>query len=334
MIKRDIILSYEKEQFIESAPYFKIHKCPSNFAQPPYEYAHHPYFLDFKTEKIKKKVGVADYSFNLDQKPNYDDFKKLSIPSSTSQHELDEKKKYEILHLLNTLSDSYFFVYNNLQSWTVNIDKEMSSSYTQEMYLPPPDYKEPKKIVIKSYDGYLSPVLLILKDEKGDLKKTICLNDLLTRYYSSKNDVLKDEFLNACLIFDKAQKLSHFDMSVSYILMVSAIETLIQIEFKGVKFKKCECCESTQYQVMKKFRDFIDKYGYEIDKKTKNEFYQMRSDISHSGKLFQSSYLSKMFVESQDDFDKVHKSSIEHLKYSDFKKLTKTCFRTFLYKNF
>ena len=330
MIKRNIIFSYRKDQLIEFLPYFQIHKCPSDFPQPPMKYGHHPYFLDFLTEKVEKKVGVTSYSYKHNEKPKYDDFPKSSIPQFVSQQDHDREIQNEILYIINAVCDSYFFTYDFRQSWTTSLDKELRLSYSQEMYIPP-DYKDPKEI--KPQANYNDVILFTLKNQEGNSEKIVRLNDLLNLYYSTNNKKLKSEYLNACIVFSKAQKLAHLDQSASYIFMVSAIETLAEIEFKAEKPKKCTSCETTQYWVRGKFRDLIDKYGYDVDNKTKKEFYQMRCDISHLGKLFQSSYLRKFFIENQEDFDNLHASSVESLKYQEFMNLTKMCFRTFLYNN-
>jgi len=84
--KRDIIFSYSKSSLLEYAPYFKIHKCPEDFPHPEWEYAHHPYFIDYRTQEIEQKTGVLEYSYNLSNNPNFDDFPKSPIPQFVSQH--------------------------------------------------------------------------------------------------------------------------------------------------------------------------------------------------------------------------------------------------------
>ncbi len=262
------------------------------------EYGHHPYFLDFLTERVKEKVGVTEYSYKLNEKPEYDDFSKFPISQYVSQHEYDGKIQNEILYIINAIYDSHFFTYDGRQSWTRSLDNERRLSYSQEMYIPP-DYEDPKEI--RQQTNYDDKPLFALKKQKGDFEKIVRLNDLLRLYFSTNNNILKSEYLNACIVFSKAQKLALLDQSASYIFMVSAIETLVEIEFKAEKPTKCTCGETTQYRVRGKFRDFIDKYGYEVDNKIKNDFYDMRCDISHFGKLFQSSYLRKSFIENQED---------------------------------
>lgn len=75
--------------------------------------------------------------------------------------------------------------------------------------------------------------------------------------------------------------------SLSYISFISSIETLVDFEFKKDEVKKCECCGTSQYRVMGKFRDFIFKYvsTAEETKKQLNEIYGLRSKIVHSGEL-------------------------------------------------
>ncbi|MEE9202046.1 MAG: hypothetical protein V3U31_02480, partial [Dehalococcoidia bacterium] len=179
---------------------------------------------------------------------------------------------------------------------------------------------------------FLDPELIYFKDGEG-IKKIIRLNKLLDLYYSCENDQLKEAYLNACVVLTKSQELVHFDQSASYVFMVSAIESLISIEFEDKKLKICDCCNQPMYQINRKFKDFIDKYGYEVENSVKNEFYAMRSRISHLGNLLNTSYQRKPFVEKQTYLTGTRESMMERMTFEAFRSLTKICFRTFLFKN-
>lgn len=173
----------------------------------------------------------------------------------------------------------------------------------------------------------------MLNSEGELLGKRITLQHLLDMYFAFDDDKFKQDFLNACLVMDTAKKLGHYQQSASYVFLVSALETLIELEHRNTEIATCKCCGQKQYQVLAKFRDFIDKYGWNIDNKTKNDFYKMRSEISHAGKLFQSSYRRNFFPTSQEDMDEIHKALIEDNKHRLFRGLVEVCFASFLFWN-
>ena len=215
MINRGIIFSYEENKLLQFIPYFKIHKCPENFPRPPAMYGHDPYFLDYKTEKVQPQKGLTNYSFKLDNKPQYNDFQKFPIPDSLSQSYHDGKIMNEILFLVNALCDTYFFYYGfhyTRQAWTVELNKvlgkERKLSYSQGGYIAPEYEPELKEITVQKNYEFLNPELIYFKDDEG-IKKIIRLNELLDLYYTCENDHLKEAYLNACVVLTKSQELVH-----------------------------------------------------------------------------------------------------------------------------
>ena len=331
MIKRWIVFSYDENLFIEYAPKFKIHKCPPEVPHPKMMIAHHPYFLDIEVPEADEEIGVGSYGYDLSKKPDFDDFEKVSIPKHISQQDLDSIHFDEIVHLVNALTRHHIFVYDGRQAWTAPLgDVQLESRFSQEIYWAP-DFENPTKITPQ--ENYFGEYRFSLQSDDGTLRQRVTLQQLLDLYFAFDDDYFKQDFLNACLVVDKAKKLSHFEQSASYIFLVSAIEALVALENRGMKNKRCEICGQEQYRVMAKFRDFLDKYGCEVDKNTQNDFYTLRSQISHIGKLFQSSYRRNFFPKSQEDINKQHSESIESMKYKSFRGLVEICFATFLYWN-
>lgn len=331
MIKRRIVFSYDENLFVEYAPKFKIHKCPPEFPHPPMTNAHHPYFLDFEVPEAEAEMGLGDYSYNLDNAPKFDEFQRIPIPINISQSDLDEAIFEEIVHLINALTCHHIFIYDRRSAWTIaHGGGEHNLRYSQETYLAP-DFENPTEIT--SQQNYFGEYLFSLQSDDGELLQKVTFQNLLDMYFNFDNDSFKQGFLSACLVVDKAKKLSHFEQSASYMFLVSAIEALVELENRGVKNNKCEGCGQEQYRVMAKFRDFLDKYGWDIDNKSKNDLYSMRSKISHLGKLLQSSYRRNFLPKNQEDINNRHKQSIERMKYLSFQRLVETCFATFLYLN-
>lgn len=336
MLIRDIIFSYNNNLLLQFLPNFKIYKCNEDFPQPPCVIGHHPYFIEYETQEVAQRKGITSYSYELKSKPKYEDHIESILPEKFVQQQENIKTKNEILYLLNALSNSYLFYYGQhgaRQSWSIGLDDDYSLRYSQEGYFSPDYERYPKEIKPQDNYEYSDPVLLHFQDDGSNLINKVTLNDLLKVYYSSKPSNLKEEYLNACIVLTKAQDLFSVDQSAAYIFMVSAIEALITIEYKDHETVNCKCCGQPMHKVSKKFKDFIDKYGYQVSNKVKNEFYEMRSSISHFGNLLSSSYAYKMFIESQEDFDQRHKGTIERMQFETFRNLAKTCFRTFLLKN-
>ncbi|HEY1054021.1 MAG TPA: hypothetical protein VGE24_02770 [Emticicia sp.] len=75
--------------------------------------------------------------------------------------------------------------------------------------------------------------------------------------------------------------------SISFISFISSIETMVNYEFKGVRIESCEACGQPRYKVVRKFRDYLEKYVSDSTsaKKQFREIYGLRSQIAHTGML-------------------------------------------------
>jgi hypothetical protein len=75
--------------------------------------------------------------------------------------------------------------------------------------------------------------------------------------------------------------------SLSYVSLISSIETMVNHEFIGQKVEHCKACGQEQYKVMGKFRDYLLKYATDNEKTRKdiNSIYSLRSKIAHAGLL-------------------------------------------------
>ncbi len=171
-------------------------------------------------------------------------------------------------------------------------------------------------------------------NKAGISTRSVNLSELFNIYFLAGNSVKKKKYLNACFVLSKAFELRKVDWSASYVFLVSAIETLIDIEYGNEKPKICETCKMPHHAVRKKYLEFLDRYGYKIDKQTKDLFSKIRNEIVHKGKLLGMSYSHKWVIETQDDLDAQYFSTIDHLNYESFRELVQTCFRTFLLFNF
>lgn len=331
MFKRAIIFSYEEYAFLQYTPLFKVEKCPEHFPQPLMKYAHHPYYIEYKTEEVENEAIGHEAAFDSTLK--FSDSKRVSVPSKILQNQNDALILKDLLCLINTLSNSYFFQYEGIdQSWCMSLGKESKLVYAQKGY-EAPDYERNIDEINFCQNTIDFLPLIRFKNEDGTCQRDVNITKLLNAYFSLKCELFKSDFLNACTVFAKAIELSKYDISSSFLLMVSSIEALIAIEYRNQKVDPCKRCKQKHYAVTEKFRNFIDKYGYQVDKKTKNEFYSLRSDIAHLGKMMRESYSSHAFITSDEQLENAKKLVKEKEVFDNFKKLAQICFRVFLFKN-
>jgi len=317
---------------MECPPFFKIYRCPEEFPHPPGLLGHHPFFIEYEVEEVKNRKGLAGGIRQIKKDNKYSDFEEKEITSPFLQSEHNARIKNELLTLVNSLTNNYLFTYGRQirQGWSISLDKEDKLSYSQEGYISPDYVSEIDKI---SFSGShkTHDLLLQVSDDRGNVVRSIGLIDLIKIYHSIKDIDLRKSFYNACVVFNKAQYLSAYEYSASYIFMVSALEALIEIENQGVNLESCSACGQPRYKVNRKFKDFIDKYGFNVCNKIKSEFYNLRSKISHTGQLLESSYDSKFHIQGQEDLDSEYIRAEQRQTYENFKTLTQICFSKFLF---
>ncbi len=332
MIKRDIIFTYNKDLYMECPPFFKIYRCPEEFPHPPMLFGHHPFFIEYEVGKVKNNKGLASGVRQIKKDNKYSEFKEKEISGSLLQSEHNSRVKNEFLTLVNSLTDNYLFTYGSQvkQGWSIALDKEDKLSYSQDGYISPDFVTEIDEI---SFTGThkIHDLLLQVSDDKGNIIRSIGVTDLIEIYHSIKDISLKKSFYNACIVFNKAQYLSAYEYSASYIFMVSALEALIEIENQAIKVESCSTCGQPKYKVNRKFKDFIDKYGFNVSNKIKSDFYNLRSKISHAGQLLEGSYDLKFHIQGQEDLDSEYIISEQRQTYENFKTLTRVCFSKFLF---
>jgi len=333
MIKRNIIFSRKRDLYLEFPPYFKIYKCPDEFPQPPFPMAHHPYFIEYEVEKVPPKKGLKSGARQIKKGNKYGEFEEDELSETSVQNEQNRHALAEYMVLLNVLTDNYVFTYGSRihYGWAINLeDKQDKSSYSQAGYREPEYDRDVSELnFIEKHNIF--DRLFNVQDSEGKVVRDVGLRNLIGIYKSIADQKLKRDFLNACIVFNKSQYLLDHEISASYMFMVTSLEALIGIKYRDVKTKNCRSCGQPRYKVGEKFRAFIDEYGYGVDKKTKKEFYDLRSGISHRGQLLEPSYDLSFFITNQEDLDKEylrHKHSDTH---SQIQKLTQVCFSKFLF---
>lgn len=117
-------------------------------------------------------------------------------------------------------------------------------------------------------------------------------------------------------------------LSLGFISYISAIETLVTLEYKKVKVEHCDKCGQPKYKVRKKFLDLLAKYVSSTEKSQSKfkKMYDLRSKIAHAGELFISDVEFNLL--KRDEMDG------EWFKYIEVQQLARLCvFRWLLMNN-
>lgn len=116
--------------------------------------------------------------------------------------------------------------------------------------------------------------------------------------------------------------------SLGFISYISAIETLVSLEYKKVKVEHCKECGQPRYKVSKKFLDLLAKYVSSTEKSQSKfkKMYNLRSKIAHTGELFISDVEFNLL--KRDEMDG------EWFRYLEVQQLARLCvFRWLLMNN-
>jgi hypothetical protein len=92
---------------------------------------------------------------------------------------------------------------------------------------------------------------------------------------------LREQFLRACIWLDRSLAVWHESMSLSYIALTNAIETLAG---RGSAVT-CRYCGARSPGVTEAFRDFLGEYAGQTDEGRRNQLYDLRSQIVHGDLL-------------------------------------------------
>jgi hypothetical protein len=93
----------------------------------------------------------------------------------------------------------------------------------------------------------------------------------------------RERFLRACYWYQQSEKLRYYSRSVSFVALVSAIESLIPPE----SGERCEACGRDKSPgPTQRFSNFVDKHlPAAVPEAARKGFYAMRSALAHGGKL-------------------------------------------------
>ncbi len=215
-----------------------------------------------------------------------------------------------ILNLLSLISNHLFFRYEDQTgAWGFPIDDnqgEMINSLSSKWCLPMYHWPElPKQLKISSFsDPGLQTVSFVSRDNyymndpnfdyypDRNITFPILTEKILDSYFTQPESI--KEVIDSAISYSKASmELRQSKKSLSILSSFTALETMINLEYKEYKVEKCYDCGQSKFQVVKKYRDFLFKYlgESENNKRKFNSYYTLRSKIVHAGHRLKSERL-------------------------------------------
>ncbi|MCB0030507.1 MAG: hypothetical protein KDE28_21495, partial [Anaerolineales bacterium] len=273
----------------------------------------------------------TDLSYSLDSPPDFSSLKTFPIPDSVVQAGDAADKLDEIIDIVNALASRHVFQYGNYQAWFTELGGDRECRYGQEFYHHP-NIGTPENIdPTPRFELFEEKVLFIEGDHSTQV---IRLQDLLNLYFLAPDSREKRLFRDACRVVARGRRISNFDLSTSFVLLVSSIESLIHLKHLDNKPEKCSECGQERYRVVRKFKDFLDEYCFQIDKKIKDSIYDRRSALVHRGQFLPFEQRQRYYVETEEDLIARREASVSLLDLENLQLATIACFRAFLFKEF
>lgn len=237
--------------------------------------------------------------------------------------------EFEITNLLTVLSNHRFFTYKSNRQWAIKLPyvkfknltheeqysyNNQKSSWTLNTYIYPESGKDLKiekysnpnineiELVKPYYDYFtINPI----EDKNSEIRFPETIKHCLDNYFSLNTETYKKIKSTIALICDGIDIID-IKRSLSFLAFVSAIESLISLEYsdKEIKFECnhckaiksspfiCQTCGRPIWGIKAKFKEFLKKFvvGGRKSEEKYNKIYNFRCSISHQGQLLKSDY--------------------------------------------
>ena len=283
---------------------------------------HHPVILEYTTNE--EDIIEPNLDFEL--------LKDLSTLTATTLTKQDE-----ILNLLSLFSNHLFFrYYDSTGNWGIPILKDdlgkeanaWSSKWNMKLFHWPelPDqlkiskFSDPKILEVE----HLPHFIYYYHDPNFDyhtnsvIKFPSTIKVGLESYYNL-NPESKKIIDSAISHVVSAMELRQHKKTLSIIASFTAIESMVNYEFRNEKIERCNECNQLQYKIASKFRDYLFKYvGKSTNNKKKfNAFYSLRSKIVHTGQRMETENLWTNLPK-----DKKDKEFLNHIEILQLSKIS------------
>lgn len=232
-------------------------------------------------------------------------------------------KQARIYALLSTFTNNLFFSYTgtfNDGVWgfpilDTNTDEEINNASSKwcNIWYHFPDlprqlkiekFSEPKLDTIKRI-----PHIKFYTDEPNidfDTKTDIIFPstiDILFDSYFALDSITSSLIDSATSYTVSAMELYNSRKTLALLASFTAMETMVNLEYKDVPIEKCKECGQLRFSVAKKFREFLLKYvgNTPENKKKYNLYYSTRSKIVHTGSQLKTELLFADVTEKEKD---------------------------------
>jgi len=238
-----------------------------------------------------------------------------------------------ILSLLTACSNHLFFRYDNTTgSWALPVTSSNPDDYidSESIWCIPiygskkmsennviikfTDLSKFEKIQFINYRDYYMNGIDPDKNYSGPIKFVNIIDAFLISYYNLENEI-KLIINQAMYHLKNGVELAESKKSLSLLSLFTALETMVNLEYREFKAEKCEACGQEKFKVSKKFRDFLTKYvaNNPSSKAKFNKLYSLRSKIVHTGEILNSEFLFS--DSSQDKFNEEKLKIIEVIQF-------------------
>lgn len=293
-----------------------------------------------KSNKTRHFPCVIELTFHDSEIKKVEPFKLKNVDELLSRTTVQTNKLIEITNLLSVITNYRFFHYRHLEGhWSIPMPdviteefNNIKSVWTNSLFFYPEYAKE---FSIKDFSNIQIPTVPLFKRKLYYYYDPVESTDKMINFPSDINDVVKNYlnlsnkekvvcdsaihlFCNGLDIFDKMK-------SLSFLSIVSSIETLVNYEFLNEKIdyecndcktlkssnRSCHKCGRPIWGVTAKFREFLFKY-VSHDKEAKkmySKIYELRSKIAHTEYLINGENYG-----SWDFNDKTEELSMRHLQ--------------------
>jgi len=285
----------------------------------------------------KEKYVFHGHSFDPQKgKLEVDHTQKSKAPIDFLKIEFVNRKRTEIMMLLSVFTDKYLFHYHQIQGWFLefqldNVEK-LESKYGQLFYSYSftEEDKSPESLnSINNEEYFCNPTVLTVRNvDTGMLLNNVSISDMF-RYYYKGPTLVKEAVRNAARLYYQSQNHFDVDLATEFVYLIIALESLIQVEYDGLKITHCGTCKQPIFAVSKKFHAFLEKYYNDYNKAEINKIYSLRSSIVHRGfNIVDPSIF--LFEDSLKEKEKLYKNEglIRMTRY-----ITKSVINKFLFYN-
>lgn len=279
----------------------------TNMPDNPYK-NHYPNILEYwftEDEKIIVETGLEELR----------ELKTLTATTITKQD--------KIISLLNSFTNNRFFKYDSFEGvWAIpvlfnektkEISEEVNSLSAQWCHegfhfptLPPQlqitEFSELKfdEVPMVRHNMFYVYYPNLDLDSSHPILFPQSMDLILDSYFSLDKEVLP--IVDAAIGYNAtAIELIFRKRTMALLASFTAMETMVNLEYRETEKENCEACGQMRFSVAKKFREYLLKYIGEstANKKKFNSYYSLRSKIVHTGMRLKAEVLFSEFPKAE-----------------------------------